>query len=86
MTTTIAGLQPDHLTALRRFLDALPDGDVTFFKEDVRDPAVAEGWARRPGATRMAVAMDESASLGARHRTAGDDVLLQFQDGVLLAR
>jgi methionyl-tRNA formyltransferase len=35
---------------------------------------------------REAVAMDESASLGARHRASGDDVLLQFRDGVLLAR
>ena len=35
---------------------------------------------------RDAVAMDESASLGARHRASGDDVLLQFPDGVLLAR
>jgi methionyl-tRNA formyltransferase len=33
-----------------------------------------------------ALAMDEAASLGARHRVAGDDVLVQFADGVLLAR
>jgi methionyl-tRNA formyltransferase len=33
-----------------------------------------------------AVAMDEAASLGAPHRTTGGDVLLQFPDGVLLAR
>ena len=33
-----------------------------------------------------AVAMDEAASLGARHRTSGADVLVQFADGVLLAR
>jgi methionyl-tRNA formyltransferase len=33
-----------------------------------------------------AVAMDEAASLGAPHRAAGSDVLLQFPDGVLLAR
>src|SRR5688572_27751828 len=33
-----------------------------------------------------AVAMDEAASLGARHRPSGEEVLLQFQDGVLLAR
>jgi methionyl-tRNA formyltransferase len=34
---------------------------------------------------RDAVAMDEAASLGAGHRTAGSDVLVQFADGVLLA-
>lgn len=33
-----------------------------------------------------AVAMDEAASLGAPHRTSGGDVLVQFPDGVLLAR
>ncbi len=33
-----------------------------------------------------AVAMDEAASLGAPHRTSGADVLVQFPDGVLLAR
>jgi methionyl-tRNA formyltransferase len=33
-----------------------------------------------------AVAMDEAASLGAPHRSSGDDVLVQFPDGVLLAR
>jgi methionyl-tRNA formyltransferase len=33
-----------------------------------------------------AVAMDEAASLGARHRVSGGDVLVQFLDGVLLAR
>lgn len=33
-----------------------------------------------------AMAMDEAASLGARHRVTGDDVLVQFGDGVLLAR
>jgi methionyl-tRNA formyltransferase len=33
-----------------------------------------------------AVAMDEAAFLGAPHRTAGTEVLVQFPDGVLLAR
>ena len=33
-----------------------------------------------------AVAMDEAASLGARHRASGADVLVQFADGVLFAR
>jgi methionyl-tRNA formyltransferase len=33
-----------------------------------------------------AVAMDAAASLGARHLASGEDVLLQFPDGVLLAR
>lgn len=63
MPATIAALRPEHLTALRTFLDALPDGDVTFIKEDVRDPAVAESWARSPGQTRISVALDGSGAV-----------------------
>jgi len=37
-------------------------------------------------AVHEALAMDEAASLGARHRVSGEEVLLQFSDGVLLAR
>ena len=33
-----------------------------------------------------AIAMDAAASLGRTHRVAGSDVLVQFSDGVLLAR
>jgi L-amino acid N-acyltransferase YncA len=56
---TVEPLAPAHLPALRRFLDALPDGDVTFIKEDVRDPAVAETWVSAPGALRVWVAVDD---------------------------
>jgi ribosomal protein S18 acetylase RimI-like enzyme len=59
---TIAALEPAHLDALRAFLDALPDGDVTFIKEDVRDPAVAEEWVRS-GKSRHSVALDESGAV-----------------------
>jgi ribosomal protein S18 acetylase RimI-like enzyme len=55
---TIEPLAAAHLPALRRFLDALPDGDVTFIKEDVRDPAVAEAWVTAPGALRVWAAVD----------------------------
>ena len=37
-------------------------------------------------AVHEAIAMDEAASLGGRHRVSGDEVLVQFSDGVLLAR
>jgi ribosomal protein S18 acetylase RimI-like enzyme len=40
----IVALEPAHLPALRAFFDGLPEGDLTFIKEDVRDPAVAEDW------------------------------------------
>jgi L-amino acid N-acyltransferase YncA len=55
--TRIAGLAPDHLPALRRFLDGLPEGDVTFIKEDVRDPSVAERWAAGGDGARRWVAL-----------------------------
>lgn len=61
--TAIAELSAEHVPALHAFLDALPDGDVTFIKEDVRDPAVAESWARSPGQTRISVALDGSGAV-----------------------
>ncbi len=58
----IAALEPGHAPALRRFLDALPEGDVTFIKEDVRDPGVAERWAAGgDGARRWADVGDDGA-------------------------
>jgi ribosomal protein S18 acetylase RimI-like enzyme len=59
----IAPLDAGHLPALRRFLDALPDGDVTFIKEDVRDPAVAEAWVREGGPARRWVALEDSGAV-----------------------
>ena len=58
---TIADLDPAHLAPLSRFAGALPDGDVTFIEEDVRDPAVVEGWVQaRPGdRARRWVALDD---------------------------
>jgi GNAT superfamily N-acetyltransferase len=38
--------------ALGRFLDRIPEGDRTFFKEDVDDPEVRAAWFR-PGAVRI---------------------------------
>jgi L-amino acid N-acyltransferase YncA len=59
MAAGIVELGAERLPALRRFLDALPEGDVTFMKEDVRDPAVAEAWAREPGRSRTWLALEE---------------------------
>jgi GNAT superfamily N-acetyltransferase len=61
--THIQELDPSRLEELRAFLDALPDEDVTFIKEDVRDPAVAESWARR-GRTWVATGDDADEVLG----------------------
>lgn len=60
MTLTVAPLDAERLPALRRFLDALPEGDVTFIKEDVHDPSVAEGWVREDGPARRRLAVEDS--------------------------
>jgi ribosomal protein S18 acetylase RimI-like enzyme len=63
MAVEIAALDAQRLPALRRFLDGLPEGDVTFIKEDVRDPEVAEGWLAAPRGLRCWVAVDESGAV-----------------------
>jgi ribosomal protein S18 acetylase RimI-like enzyme len=60
MAPRIVALDAEHLPALRRFLDALPEGDVTFIKEDVHDPAVAEGWLASPRGLRCWVALEDA--------------------------
>jgi ribosomal protein S18 acetylase RimI-like enzyme len=42
---TIAALGPAHTDALVQFFAELPEGDRTFIKEDVTDPATVRGWA-----------------------------------------
>jgi ribosomal protein S18 acetylase RimI-like enzyme len=37
-------LAPEHCDALLRFFQALPEGDRTFIKEDVTDPATVQRW------------------------------------------
>jgi RimJ/RimL family protein N-acetyltransferase len=52
----ITELQPTHVDALTRFFQELPDGDVTFIKEDVTDPDTVRSWAQ--GSASRWVAMD----------------------------
>lgn len=59
--TEIRLLEPRDQAAVERFLRRVPEGDRTFFKEDVDDPEVVAAWVR-PGAARS-LAVD------------GDDVL-----------
>lgn len=40
----IVELTEEHLPALQAFFDALPDEDVTFVREDVRDPSTLATW------------------------------------------
>jgi ribosomal protein S18 acetylase RimI-like enzyme len=58
----IRPLAPDDRAALERFLERVPEGDRTFFKEDIRDPDVVAAWFRSPG-TRL-VAVEDDAVLG----------------------
>jgi ribosomal protein S18 acetylase RimI-like enzyme len=41
---TVVELEPGHCDALVRFFAGLPEGDLTFIKEDVTDPAVVRAW------------------------------------------
>ena len=63
MSPAIVPLREDHLPALRAFLGGLPDGDVTFIKEDVRDPETAAAWARPGARGRRWVAVEEDGAV-----------------------
>lgn len=58
----IRQLESDDRDALLRFLARVPEGDRTFFKEDVYEPSVAESWLA-PGPAR-AVAVDGGEVVG----------------------
>jgi ribosomal protein S18 acetylase RimI-like enzyme len=58
----IRPLEPRDEEAVTRFLQRVPEGDRTFFKEDVGDPAVVAAWSR-PGAGRS-IAIDGETVLG----------------------
>lgn len=40
----VVDLGPEHCDALLRFFAGLPDGDLTFIKEDVTDPSTVRAW------------------------------------------
>jgi ribosomal protein S18 acetylase RimI-like enzyme len=58
----IRPLEPGDEEAMRRFFGCIPEGDRTFFKEDVTDPAVLAAWTN-PDAGRS-VAVDGSEVVG----------------------
>ncbi len=58
----IRPIQTDDRDAMERFLLRIPEGDRTFFKENVDDPEVVDAWVR-PGAARS-VAVDGDAVIG----------------------
>jgi L-amino acid N-acyltransferase YncA len=59
----IAEVEAAHRDALGRFVAALPAGDLTFIEEDIRDPAVIEGWLRGDAPTRRWVALDDDGAV-----------------------
>jgi len=58
----IRQLEEQDEAAVELFIARIPEGDRTFFKEDVADPAVVHAWAS-PGAAR-ALALDAGAVIG----------------------
>jgi ribosomal protein S18 acetylase RimI-like enzyme len=60
--TEIRPLEPRDSAAVEHFLQRVPEGDRTFFKEDVTDPEVVASWTR-PGAGRS-IAVDGDSVLG----------------------
>ncbi len=50
-------LTADRCDGLVRFFAALPEGDRTFIKEDVTDPATARAWAEEPAGRQRWVAV-----------------------------
>ena len=51
----IRPIEPDDRDALVAFLHRIPEGDRTFFKEDVDDAEVLDGWVRRGAARSVAI-------------------------------
>jgi ribosomal protein S18 acetylase RimI-like enzyme len=58
----IRPLEPRDEAGVAMFLERVPEGDRTFFKEDVDDPDVFNAWTR-PGAARV-LAVDGETVLG----------------------
>jgi L-amino acid N-acyltransferase YncA len=56
-------IEPADRAALERFLDAIPDADRTFLKEDVGDPEVVAAWVR-PGEARSIAVRDDGEVAG----------------------
>jgi RimJ/RimL family protein N-acetyltransferase len=59
---SISELDAKHVEALTQFFLQLPEGDVTFIKEAVTDPATIRSWAERPGGATRWVALDDTAN------------------------
>jgi ribosomal protein S18 acetylase RimI-like enzyme len=57
---TVVPLVPERCDALLTFFAGLPEGDLTFIREEVTDPDTVRGWAAGPGSGGRWVAVDEA--------------------------
>ena len=60
----VVALAPEHCDALVRFFAALPEGDLTFIKEDVTDPDTVRSWASGPASGGRWVAVEDGEVTG----------------------
>jgi L-amino acid N-acyltransferase YncA len=60
--TNVRPVEPTDRAAIERFVDRIPEGDRTFFKENVADPETVDRWLH-PGASRS-VAVDGDSVVG----------------------
>ena len=56
---TVVELGPERCDALLRFFGSLPEGDLTFIKEEVTDPETVRSWTRGDGPGGRWVALDD---------------------------
>jgi len=56
----VVPLGPERCDALLKFFAALPEGDLTFIREEVTDPDTVRSWTSGPGAGGRWVAVDEA--------------------------
>ena len=55
----VVPLGPERSDALLQFFAALPEGDLTFIREEVTDPATVRSWASGPGSGGRWIAVDD---------------------------
>ena len=54
----VVDLGAEHCDTLLRFFEALPEGDLTFIKEEVTDPGTVRSWTSGPASGGRWVAVD----------------------------
>ena len=55
----VVPLGPERCDALLKFFAALPEGDLTFIREEITDPDTVRSWASGPGSGGRWVAVDD---------------------------